>query len=69
MLDSDLLTVRDVAMYLRVDDTTVRGWIAAGKLPALRLPRRGKRTIYRIRMADLTTVIDSPEPSIPDPIS
>ena len=45
MVDSieDLLTVREVAEQLRVDDTTVRRWIKNGVLSAITLPHRGAR--------------------------
>lgn len=44
---SDLLTVREVAKELRVDDTTVRRWIKNGVLEAITLPHRGTRQAYR----------------------
>jgi len=45
--DTDLLTVREVAKQLRVDDTTVRRWIKNGVLEAITLPtsRRHARPI------------------------
>ncbi len=45
----ELLTVREVARHLRVDDTTVRRWIKSGALEAITLPHRGKRRGYRVR--------------------
>jgi excisionase family DNA binding protein len=36
-----VLTVREVARRLRVDDTTVRRWIKSGALEAITLPHRG----------------------------
>ena len=56
---SDLLTVHEVAKRLRVDDTTVRRWITNGILPAITLPHSGKRQGYRVRQADLDTVLTS----------
>jgi len=47
--EADLLTVREVAKQLRVDDTTVRRWIKNGALEAITLPHRGTRQAYRIR--------------------
>ncbi len=41
--EADLLTVREVAKQLRVDDTTVRRWIKNGVLEAISLPHRGTR--------------------------
>lgn len=46
---NDLLTVHEVARYLRVDDTTVRRWIKSNALNAITLPHRGKRQGYRVR--------------------
>jgi excisionase family DNA binding protein len=52
-----LLTVREVANYLRVDDTTLRRWIKAGTLLAVELPHRGKRHAYRIRQSTLDQLL------------
>jgi excisionase family DNA binding protein len=49
----DLLTVREVAKELRVDDTTVRRWIKNGVLEAITLPHRGARQAYRVRRSTL----------------
>ncbi|HET8910026.1 MAG TPA: helix-turn-helix domain-containing protein [Ktedonobacteraceae bacterium] len=57
--DADLLTVREVAKQLRVDDTTVRRWIKNGVLEAITLPHRGTRQAYRIRRSTLTTLLTS----------
>ena len=60
--DADLLTVREVARQLRVDDTTVRRWIKNGVLEAITLPHRGARQAYRIRRATLEALLaSSPE--------
>ena len=48
-MNDDLLTVKQVATKLRVDQTTVRRWIKAKTLDAITLPHRGKRQAYRIR--------------------
>ena len=47
----ELLTVREVAQRLRVDDTSVRRWIKTGILEAVELPRGGKRHSYRIKQS------------------
>ena len=39
---NDLLTIREVAQALRVDDTTVRRWVKQGLLEAVTLPHKGK---------------------------
>ena len=58
--DSDLLTVREVAEQLRVDDTTVRRWIKSGSLEAITLPHRGKRQAYRIKQSTLDALLKHP---------
>ncbi|HAH00216.1 MAG TPA: excisionase [Ktedonobacter sp.] len=57
--EEDLLTVREVAKKLRVDDTTVRRWIKNGVLEAITLPHRGTRQAYRIRRSTLDTLLNS----------
>jgi excisionase family DNA binding protein len=59
--DADLLTVREVARQLRVDDTTVRRWIKNGVLEAITLPHRGTRQAYRIRRSTLNTLLEPPQ--------
>lgn len=56
---SDLLTVREVAQQLRVDDTTVRRWIKNGVLAAITLPHRGQRQAYRIRQTTLDELLQN----------
>ena len=58
--EGELLTVREVAKQLRVDDTTVRRWIKNGVLEAITLPHRGARQAYRIRQATLDALLASP---------
>src|SRR5690349_8213364 len=55
---AELLTVREVARQLRVDDTTVRRWIKNGVLEAISLPHKGARQAYRIRRSTLNTLLD-----------
>ena len=59
--EADLLTVREVAQQLRVDDTTVRRWIKNGVLEAITLPHRGTRQAYRIRQATLDALLKPSE--------
>jgi excisionase family DNA binding protein len=59
--EADLLTVREVAQQLRVDDTTVRRWIKNGVLEAITLPHRGQRQAYRIRQATLNALLNPSE--------
>ena len=58
--DAELLTVREVARQLRVDDTTVRRWIKNGVLEAITLPHQGKRQAYRVRSDTLDALLASP---------
>jgi excisionase family DNA binding protein len=58
----ELLTVREVARRLRVDDTTVRRWIKSGTLEAITLPHRGKRQAYRIKKSTLDVLLNSSLP-------
>ena len=54
----DLLTVNEVAEFLRVDPTTVRRWIKNGVLQAVALPRRGKRTAHRVKRKTLENLLN-----------
>ena len=56
----ELLTVREVARRLRVDDTTVRRWIKSGSLEAITLPHRAKRQAYRIKQSTLDKLLQNP---------
>jgi excisionase family DNA binding protein len=61
--EADLLTVREVARQLRVDDTTVRRWIKNGALEAITLPHRGSRQAYRIRRSTVDALLTPVERS------
>ena len=58
-MSDELLTVREVAQALRVDDTTTRRWIKNGSLEAVSLPHVGKRQAYRIRRETLDKLLNS----------
>jgi len=60
----ELLTVREVARRLRVDDTTVRRWIKSGALEAITLPHRGRRQAYRIKKSTLDKLLKNPLPQV-----
>lgn len=48
--NTELMTVREAAEYLRVKENTVRIWIREGKMPAL----QGKSTdLVRLRRSDV----------------
>ena len=61
--EEKLLTVREVARRLRVDDTTVRRWIKSGSLQAITLPHKGRRQAYRVKQSTLDELLkSSPSP-------
>lgn len=47
-----ILTVAEVARYLRVSETTVWRWCSSGKLPAFRIGRS-----WRVRREELSQII------------
>jgi excisionase family DNA binding protein len=57
----ELLTVREVAKRLRVDDTTVRRWIKSGALEAITLPHRGRRQAYRVKKSTMDKLLQHPQ--------
>ena len=57
MFMSDLLTVSEVALILRVDDATVRRWVKQGILEAVVLPHVHSRQVYRIKRETLGRVL------------
>ncbi len=57
MCQFDLLTVHEVALSLRVDDSTIRRWIKRGTLPAITLPSGGGRPLYRIARQALDALV------------
>ena len=54
----ELLTVREVASILRVDETTVRRWIKEGTLDAIKLPHEGKRVTHRVRRSTVNFILN-----------
>lgn len=52
--EETFLTVAEVAELLRLNQQTVRNWIDAGTLPAVRVGRR-----VRIRRSDLNRILES----------
>ena len=59
-MNSDLLTVSEVAEILRVDDTTVRRWIKQGTLEAVILPHINARQGYRVKRSVLNNLLNTP---------
>lgn len=64
----DVLTIREVARKLRVDQATVRRWIAKGALEAVELPHVGSRRSYRVKRSTLDMLMGntSQAQSIPE---
>jgi excisionase family DNA binding protein len=52
--EQPLMTVADVAEHLQLNQQTIRNWIDAGTLPAVRVGRR-----VRIRRSDLDQLLDA----------
>lgn len=52
--EDPFLTVAEVAELLKLNQQTVRNWIDAGSLPAVRIGRR-----VRIKREDLQQILDS----------
>jgi len=59
-IDSELWTVEQVADYLQLHPETVRRWIRAGKLPAVKLG--SNRAGLRIHEADVAKLRDQGRP-------
>ena len=51
------VSVRDAAVRVGVSPRTVKRWIAAGLLPATRLPSPKGRGQLRIRLSDLEVLL------------
>jgi excisionase family DNA binding protein len=58
-----LLTTREVARRLRVDNATVRGWAREGLLAAIELPTRGRRHSYRFRESVIDAICENTQTS------
>lgn len=54
-----LLTVQEVAKRLRVDNATIRRWIASVTLEVVVLPHRGRKRVYRIPQATLDVLLQT----------
>ena len=55
--DSSLLTMREVAHILRVDQATVRRWTEQGSLDVVLLPQRGNRKLRRIKGSTIKNLL------------
>jgi len=57
----NFLTVQEVATILRVNDCTVRRWVASGKLEAIQLPSNsGGRRKFRILRSSFVSLFGEP---------
>lgn len=63
----DLLTVKEVAKALRVDETTVRRWIKRRLMEAVTLPHLGNRESYRIKRHVLERLLHPADDPSPQP--
>ena len=48
-MNDDLMTMREVARQLRMDEATVRRWAHSGIIDVIRLPQAGPNVRYRMR--------------------
>ena len=55
MQGDKMLTIEEVAERMRVNEKTVRNWIASGELPAFPIGKRG----YRISETDLRNFVEA----------
>lgn len=55
MQDEKMLIVEEVAERMRVNEKTVRNWIASGELPAFPIGKRG----YRISERDFHDFVEA----------
>jgi excisionase family DNA binding protein len=60
--DDEYLTVIEIAEHLKLNPQTIRNWIDAGSLPAVRVGRR-----VRIRRADLDHLLAQGTTATPQP--
>jgi excisionase family DNA binding protein len=60
--DDEYLTVNEIAEHLKLNPQTVRNWVAAGSLPAVRVGRR-----VRIRRADFDRLLAHGTPAPVEP--
>jgi excisionase family DNA binding protein len=61
---NDLLTVKQVAKRLGVDQSTVRRWIKDGRLEAITLPCHGNWQPHRIRRSTLEQLLQCSSASV-----
>lgn len=57
-LNDEFLTVAEVASLLKLNPQTIRNWIDAGRLPAVRIGRR-----VRVLRRDLDQLLEQSQPA------
>ena len=62
MLDRPLLTVRDVALMLKLKESTIRQMIASGRLRAIKFGRE-----WRVTPTDLELCLNAHATQVPPP--
>ena len=62
LLQNEVLTIKEVATYLRVSSVTVWRWCQKGVIPASRVGRN-----WRIRRDDVLQLFEEAEPAGPGP--
>jgi excisionase family DNA binding protein len=60
--DDEYLTVKEIAEHLKLNQQTLRNWIDAGSLPAVRIGRR-----VRVRRTDLDRILAQSTTAAPEP--
>ena len=60
-LQNEVLTIKEVASYLRVSSVTVWRWCQKGVIPATRVGRN-----WRIRREDVLQLFEEAEPASPN---
>jgi len=65
LADGEMLTVAEVAELLKLNQQTVRNWLDAGRLPAVRVGRRVR--IQRSALEEFIGVELSPGATTPEP--
>jgi len=54
----DLLTPKEVAQQLRVNECTVRRWVRENKMRGISLPGSGKKVRIRIYKQEVDKIVD-----------
>lgn len=68
-LEGQFLTIKDAARRLRVDEHTIRNWIADGRLAAVTLPVKpgSKRKYRRVLGSSIDAILNNSTTDKPNP--